>query len=203
MPAASAAAAASKTPHSTTSAAPTTSTVIQVPKTKPAASGDARYTLSSLVSATGQRDLGQGLFELERDKLLEINLTDGNQLAWIKKGTMVARRGNVKFSRQSTKEQGWKTVMTKVFSGDGITLVKCEGKGKVFVADTGKMVSIVQLRGESLSVNGNDVLAMSSGLRYNIKFMPGDGVMSAGLFNCRIAGSGLLAFTVRRVHIFV
>lgn len=174
-------------PHAAPSAAPAP---------KPMAAGDGRYTLQSLVQATGQRDMGQGFFELERDKLLEINLP-GNQFAWIKHGTMISRRGNVKFTRQSTREQGFAKVMKKALTGEGMTFVKCEGRGKVFVADAAKIVSIINLQNQSISVNGNDVLAMSGGLKYDIKLMRGAGAMAGGLFNCRISGSGLLAFTVR------
>ncbi len=79
----------------------------------------------------------------------------------------------------------------------GITFVKCEGKGKVLVADRGKVISIMQLNGESLSVNGNDVLAMSGSLKYDIKLIHPAGMLAGGLFNCRITGTGMLAFTVR------
>lgn len=99
-------------PHA---AAPHVAAPQVAPGPKQAAAGDARYTLSSLVEKTGQRDMGQGLFELERDKLLEINLP-GNQFAWIKHGTMIARRGNVKFMRQSMKEQGFKKVRLQAHS---------------------------------------------------------------------------------------
>lgn len=83
-----------------------------------------------------------------------------------------------------------------------MTFVKCEGQGKVFVADTGKIVSIINLQNQSMSVNGNDVLAMSQGLKYDIKLMRGAGAMAGGLFNCRISGSGLVAFTVRFLQFF-
>lgn len=157
--------------------------------------GGGRYTLATLVERTGQKDLGQGHFELERDKLLEINLGGASTMAWIKNGSMVARRGNVKFTRQGLGEQGFSKLMKKAVTGEGMKLVRCEGQGKVFCADMGKSVSIVQLSNESLSVNGNDVLAMSSTLKHDIKLMKGAGMMAGGLFNVRISGSGMLAFT--------
>jgi uncharacterized protein (AIM24 family) len=156
---------------------------------------DGRYTMATLVQQTGQRDLGQGFFELERPQLLEINLTSANTWAWIKIGSMVARRGNVKFTRQGMAEQGFSKLMKKAITGEGIKLIKCEGQGKVFCADQCKRVSIVQLNNESLSVNGNDVLALSGSLKYDIKLMRGAGMAAGGLFNCRVSGSGMLAFT--------
>ena len=45
-----------------------------------------RYSIQEFVQQTGQRDLGQGEFELERDRLLEINL---NGAVWTKMGSMI------------------------------------------------------------------------------------------------------------------
>jgi hypothetical protein len=33
-----------------------------------------RYSIDEFIEATGQRDLAEGAFELERDRLLELNL---------------------------------------------------------------------------------------------------------------------------------
>ena len=49
----------------------------------------ARYSISEFIAATGQRDRGEGLFELEQERLLEVNL-DG--MVWTKTGSMVAYR---------------------------------------------------------------------------------------------------------------
>jgi uncharacterized protein (AIM24 family) len=46
-----------------------------------------RHTLQEFVQTTGQKDLGQGLFELESDRLLEVNL---NGQVWTKMGAMIA-----------------------------------------------------------------------------------------------------------------
>lgn len=56
---------------------------------QPAATG-AQYTLQSLVAKTSLRQSGSSFFELERDKLLQINLgVNGQSFAWIKNGSMV------------------------------------------------------------------------------------------------------------------
>lgn len=44
-----------------------------------------RYSISEFVQKTEQQDLNQGLFELESDRILEINL---NGMIWIKKGAI-------------------------------------------------------------------------------------------------------------------
>lgn len=55
-----------------------------------------RYSIDEFVETTGQRDLGGGMFELERGRLLEVNLDDR---VWTKNGSMVAYLGDVKFTR--------------------------------------------------------------------------------------------------------
>lgn len=48
-----------------------------------------RYTLEEFVQNTQQEDKGEGVFELETPRLLEINLTD---TIWAKTGAMVSYR---------------------------------------------------------------------------------------------------------------
>ena len=56
-----------------------------------------RYTLEEFVQNTQQEDKGEGVFELETSRLLEINLTD---TIWAKTGSMVSYRGKIKFERE-------------------------------------------------------------------------------------------------------
>ena len=54
-----------------------------------AASTPARYSLQEFINASAQRDRGQGVFELETPRLLELNL-DG--LIWTKMDKLMAQR---------------------------------------------------------------------------------------------------------------
>jgi uncharacterized protein (AIM24 family) len=57
-------------------------------------------------------------------------------------------------------------------------------------------VSIIKLNGESLFVNGNDMLAFESCLEHKISMMKKMAAMMAGgLFNVFIKGQGMLAIT--------
>ena len=49
-----------------------------------------RYSVEDFIQSTGERDLNQGIFELERDRLLEVNLEG---MVWTKRGAMVAYTG--------------------------------------------------------------------------------------------------------------
>lgn len=153
----------------------------------------ARYTLQEFIDATAQQDRGHGLFELESPRLLEINLKDR---VWTKMGSMIAYRGQVKFTREGMLEHGVGKLLKRTFSGEGTRLTKAEGTGQVYLADQGKKVSILNLQGETIFVNGNDVLAFEESIQWDIKLMRKiAGMMAGGLFNMRLTGSGMVAIT--------
>lgn len=62
-----------------------------------------RYSIEDFVSETGERDLGQGVFELERDRLLEVNL---NGMVWSKRGSMVAYKGGLSLQEKESSSTG-------------------------------------------------------------------------------------------------
>ncbi|AGB49170.1 hypothetical protein Metho_0928 [Methanomethylovorans hollandica DSM 15978] len=152
-----------------------------------------RYSIKQFVENTGQKDLGQGNFELERDRLLEVNL-DGR--VWIKKGTMVAYNGDIRFTREGVLEHGLGKLVKKAVTGEGLSLTKAEGKGKLYLAEMGKKVTILELDGQSIYVNGNDLLAFEETVKWDIKMMKRiAGFMSGGLFNVLLEGKGMVAIT--------
>lgn len=153
----------------------------------------ARYSLQEFVSKSAQVDQNQGLFELETERLLEINL---NGMIWTKTGSMVAYLGAIKFEREGIFEQGIGNFFKKAISGEGAKLTKATGQGKLYLADSGKKVTILNLAGDALCVNGNDVLAFEQSLTFDIRMLKKVAAMlSGGLFNVRLEGTGMLAIT--------
>lgn len=149
--------------------------------------------LSEFVEESKQKDLSHEAFELESPHLLEVRV---NGRVWAKAGSMVAHRGGVKFVRQGVLEQGLGNLLKKVVSGEGTQMMKMEGSGRVYIADAGKKISLLRLGGEAIYVNGNDVLAYEDGIQADIKMMRKvSGMMSGGLFNMRLSGSGVVAIT--------
>jgi len=152
-----------------------------------------RYTVDEFVAATSERDSGQGLFELESSRMLEINL-EGR--IWTRMGSMVAYTGDIKFEREGVLEHGVGKMLKRAVSGEGARLTKATGNGSLYLADEGKKISILNLRGETLFVNGNDLLAFEDGVEWDIKLMRKiAGMLSGGLFNVKLSGSGLIAIT--------
>jgi len=86
--------------------------------------------------------------------------------------------------------------LKKALSGEGMQLMKMEGNGRVYVADAGKKITLLRLNGESIFVNGNDVLAFEDGIESTISMMKRmAGMMSGGLFNVKLSGNGVVAIT--------
>ena len=156
-------------------------------------SGTARYTISEFVRSTEQQDRNEGLFEMEGDRLLEINL---NGKVWTKMGSMVAYLGDIKFTREGVLEHGMGRLLKKSVSGEGTKLTKAEGKGTLYLADTGKKISILTLEDDAIFVNGNDVLAFEDSIQWDIRLMKKiSSVLAGGLTNIELKGSGMVAIT--------
>lgn len=152
-----------------------------------------RYSLDQFLQETAQKDKGEGLFELENARTLEINL---NGLVWVKMGSMIAYKGNVKFEREGMMEHGLDKFLKKALTGEGTTLMKASGVGKVYIADQGKRITILHLENQAIFVNGNDVLAFETGIKWDITMMRRIATMAAGgLFNMKLQGTGMIAIT--------
>lgn len=150
-------------------------------------------SLQEFLTDTKEEDLSKEAFELENDRLLEVRL---NGMIWAKAGAMVARTGNVKFTRQGIMEQGLGTLLKKSISGEGMQLMKVEGNGRVYLADTGKKITLLRLAGEAIYVNGNDVLATEASVQNKITMMRSmAGMLAGGLFNVRLEGNGIVAIS--------
>jgi len=152
-----------------------------------------RYSIEEFIKQSEQVDKGQGFFELETPRILEVNL-DGQ--VWAKAGSMVSYQGEIKFVREGMLEHGLGTAFKKALTGEGASLMKANGKGKLYLADSGKKIIILNLQNESIYINGNDLLAFEPSIKWEIKLMKKiAGMMAGGLFNVRCEGSGLIAFT--------
>jgi len=152
-----------------------------------------RYTIEAFRKHSVQKDKHEGVFELETDRFLEVHL-DG--MMWTKKGSMVSYLGNITFTREGMLEHGVGKFLKKMFTTEGMQLTKAEGKGVLYLADLGKKITILQLDDDAICFNGNDILAFEPTLQWDIKMLKSiAGMLSGGLFNVRVEGTGLVAFT--------
>ncbi len=152
-----------------------------------------RFSLDEFIQKTQQQDRGEGIFELESPRMLEVNL-DG--LIWIKAGAMVAYRGEIKFEREGMLDKGVGRLLKRAVTGEGARLTKASGNGSMYLADEAKTVQILSLQDAAIVVNGNDLLAFEPSIDWDIRMMRKlTAMMAGGLFNVRLEGTGMVAIT--------
>lgn len=135
---------------------------------------------------------GDGLFVRQNSKMMKAELSQGGITALA--GSMVAYQGNVNFEHQGA--GGVKQMLKKAVTGEGLPLMRVTGTGEVFLANMGADVHVMTLENESVSINGQNILAYSDGLQSDIQMLRGGGgIMAGGLFNTTLTGSGQVAIT--------
>ena len=152
------------------------------------------YTLAKLIEEVSENPNENDFFELEKPQLLEVNLN--NQKIYTKAGAMVAYTGNINYKREGMLDQGLGNLLKKAISGEGAKLMIADGTGKLYLADEGKKVKVIKLNNEAVFVNGNDVLAFEQSIKNDIKMLKSvAGMMSGGLFQVKLSGTGYIAIT--------
>jgi len=149
--------------------------------------------LNDFVSQNEPDETGER-FELENSKLLDIDV-DGKIIA--KVGSMIAYDGDLSFTGKSSAEGGLTGMIKSKMTSEGTPVMEIEGQGHVYLADQEKKIQILELgAGESISVNGNDVLAFEDRVDYKISTIGSIGGASAGgLLNVFLSGPGTVAIT--------
>lgn len=135
---------------------------------------------------------GGDTFQLENSKLLDIAV---NGTVMTKAGSMVAYDGDLSFTGKSSAEGGLTGYIKSKATSEGTPVMEVEGTGHLYVADQAKEIQIMELDpGESISVNGNDVLAFESSVDYTISTIDSlAGSATGGLTNVFLEGPGNIA----------
>lgn len=137
---------------------------------------------------------GDETFSLENNYLLDVTV-DGTLQA--KAGSMVAYTGDLSFTGQASAEGGITGFLKEAATNEGTPVMTVEGQGHAYLADDEKKVQILELgAGESVTVNGEDVLAFESRVSYEIDKMDSlAGAFAGGFTNVYLDGPGYVAVT--------
>ncbi|MPV35846.1 AIM24 family protein [Georgenia subflava] len=141
-----------------------------------------------------RENVSQDPFSLQNKKLLKIQMQYGP--VWARTGSMVAYQGDVRFENKGSGGLGkmFKSAMT----GEGVDMMQCTGQGELFVAHDAAEVQIMYLENDSISVNGNNVLAFSASIEWDIHRIQARGAaMTGGLYNVSLRGTGYVAITTK------
>lgn len=126
---------------------------------------------------------------LHNPRLLRVAL---DSEIYARQGAMVAYQGQVDFSFQGG---GVGRFLKKAITGEGVPLMKCAGRGDVYLADDAQEIHLIDLDGDSVTVNGRNVLAFEPCLEWDIRRVEGASMFSGGLFKTVFRGRGRLAIS--------
>ncbi len=146
---------------------------------------------SSVFHQTERTDKEHEKFVMQNDHMLLVNL---NGEVYAKQGAMAAYQGDIDFEYHGG---GISRAFKKIVTGEDLRLMKCSGRGDLFLADNGAEIFTVQLENEQLTLNNNNILAFDSGITWDINRIKTGvmGMVAGGLFNVTLTGNGDVAVT--------
>ncbi|WP_435075399.1 AIM24 family protein [Halorubrum sp. HHNYT27] len=147
-----------------------------------------QFTAENAPTENGER------FQRENSYTLDVDV-DGTVMA--KAGSMIAYTGDVSFTGKASAEGGITGFLKQAATGEGTPIMAVEGRGHVYFADDRKKVQVIELdAGESITVNGEDVLAFDESLSYEISTIDSlAGSFAGGFSNVFLEGPGYVALT--------
>jgi uncharacterized protein (AIM24 family) len=132
-------------------------------------------------------------FRLNGHRVLEIDLHGGTVRAAT--GSMIAYTGEVSFRNAGLGGgDGLRAAIKRRATGESVALMQCSGTGTVWFAKDAMDVVVVELAGDTLKVESEQLLAISDGLRTDVAFAGLRGASSGqGLFTTTVTGTGAVA----------
>ena len=129
-------------------------------------------------------------FTLQGPRLLKVELSETSVMA--KNGAMVAYQGEVNFEH---KGGGLGRLLKKAATGESLRLMQARGTGELFLAYQAMLVHVLHLDRESITVNGENILAFTTDIDWDVTRVKGGtaGMLAGGLFNIHLRGTGLVA----------
>ncbi len=141
-----------------------------------------------------KENAAQDPFSLQNKKMLKIQMGYGPVQA--KTGSMVAYQGDVRFENKGSGGIG--KFLKQAVTGEGVDMMQCTGQGELFVADVASEIQVMYLENDAISVNGNNILAFSSSIDWDIHRIQARGAaMTGGLYNVSLRGTGYVAITTK------
>jgi len=110
-------------------------------------------------------------------------------------GSMVAYTGSVEFKSSGMGGgEGFRAAMKRKVAGESLSFMDCAGSGRVYLAVDARYVFVVDLTGDTLSVESESLLAVTPGLKLDVKFSGLGGLSSGqGIATTTVTGSGQVA----------
>ncbi|NBM20168.1 AIM24 family protein, partial [Streptomyces sp. GC420] len=132
-------------------------------------------------AATGQRWTSQN------EQMMRVDLMMGGQAVLARQGSMVLYQGKVDFSYKSA---GFAGRIVGNATGQEMQLMRCTGRGQVFLAEEGAHLHPIELQGDAICVSAENVLAFDESLQHEVRRIEGHGIPGGALFTMQFQGTG-------------
>ncbi|MFI8926096.1 TerD family protein [Streptomyces sp. NPDC053474] len=152
-----------------------------VPAAAPQGAGVAAALQKYREAGTGQR------WTQQNEKLVRIDLNVGGQPVLARQGSMVLYQGKVEFSYKGA---GFAGRVVGNATGQEMQLMRCTGRGQVFLAEEGTHLHPIELQGDAICVSAENVLAFDESLQHEVRRIEGHGIPGGALFVMQFQGSG-------------
>ncbi|WP_312437836.1 AIM24 family protein [Janthinobacterium sp.] len=134
------------------------------------------------------------VYQQINEKMLEVKLS--NEEVFARKGAMVSYQGEVQFSRSFLAGQGVQSLAMRAVTNEGYAMMAAKGSGSVYYAHAGLFVTIIPVRGETLYVESDTLLAFDARLTAGTMFLGNQGGIQ-GVVRGAVSGQGLFTTTLQ------
>ncbi|MER5502659.1 MULTISPECIES: TerD family protein [unclassified Streptomyces] len=143
-------------------------------------------------TATGQR------WTPQNQQLMRVDLSMGGTPVLARQGSMVMYQGKVDFSYKGA---GFAGRIVGNSTGQEMQLMRCTGRGQLFLAEDGSHLHAIELQGDGICVSAENVLAFDETLQYEVRRIEGHGIPGGALFTMQFQGSGTIIVKTRGVPV--
>nr|WSZ98367.1 TerD family protein [Streptomyces sp. NBC_00857] len=130
---------------------------------------------------TGQR------WTAQNGQLVRVDLGAEGTPVLARQGSMVMYQGKVDFGYKGA---GFAGRIVGNATGQEMQLMRCTGRGQVFLAEEGAHLHPVELQGDGICVSAENVLAFDETLQYEVRRIEGHGIPGGALFTMQFHGTG-------------
>ncbi|MEU9854865.1 TerD family protein [Streptomyces sp. NPDC047974] len=123
----------------------------------------------------------------QNQQLMRVDLSMGGTPVLARQGSMVMYQGKVDFSYKGA---GFAGRIVGNATGQEMQLMRCSGRGQVFLAESGAHLHPIELQGDAICVSAENVLAFDESLQYEVRRIEGHGIPGGALFTMQFQGTG-------------
>ncbi|MFJ8644564.1 TerD family protein [Streptomyces sp. NPDC093546] len=141
---------------------------------------------------TGQR------WTPQNQQLMRVDLAMGGMPVLARQGSMVMYQGKVEFGYKGA---GFSGRIVGNATGQEMQLMRCTGRGQVFLAEDGAHLHPIELQGDGICVSAENVLAFDESLQYEVRRIEGHGIPGGALFTMQFTGTGTVVVKTHGVPV--